>query len=485
MRSAFSSIRSWAVVLALVLVSVVARAQALPVPVAQFPTSTAGNVTTFGGATLGSANAASFTFAPAANSAYAAQASTTTALPLANGKKLPLTATANISKAAGAMAVSRFMLKSIPIIATIPAALELLDWIKAQRNSSGQIGTIQPVCQGACTDYVASIPGKSWGPYPTFGEALSAALAFYSGAWGVQAVVVAQDTPSGASYTSLDVQRSTGGPLYNLTISWSAGTPVPTFVAADAQTINDLILAAPTHPRMYELVEAAAKSGESVPTEVPQVTGPSSLPPDYVDAPTVVTTSRPLSETTQGDSVVKTAQETRTTTQPGADISYSGNKATVTPKSTTTTEQRVVTSITPVDPSAPGAPQPISTPSPWNKVSENTTTGAATDPTGSGTSSGSDYVDPCIQNPGRISCMEAGSPAQADTMDKKTKAFSLPSISFTSSTACPAPLPFTVFARSYSISYQPLCDGAALVRPVFLLLAAFAAAFILADGFRL
>lgn len=70
----------------------------------------------------------------------------------------------------------------------------------------------------------------------------------------------------------------------------------------------------------------------------------------------------------------------------------------------------------------------------------------------------------------------------AEAVPHETPTFDIVPVSFASSSVCPAGIPLTFYGHTYSISYQPLCDVAALVRPIFLAIAAITAAFIFASG---
>jgi hypothetical protein len=83
------------------------------------------------------------------------------------------------------------------------------------------------------------------------------------------------------------------------------------------------------------------------------------------------------------------------------------------------------------------------------------------------------------------SCLGAG--LTAGVVPISTPTFSAVPVSFMSSAVCPAPISLSVNlpmigARSYSISYQPLCDVAGMLRPVFLALAAVTASMIFLAG---
>jgi hypothetical protein len=89
----------------------------------------------------------------------------------------------------------------------------------------------------------------------------------------------------------------------------------------------------------------------------------------------------------------------------------------------------------------------------------------------------------CETNPNSMACLELGNPPSAESIPGSTPTFDGSPIAFASgSSSCPAPFTFTltmpIIAGTYNISVQPLCDFAALAKPIFLALAAISAAFI-------
>jgi len=81
-----------------------------------------------------------------------------------------------------------------------------------------------------------------------------------------------------------------------------------------------------------------------------------------------------------------------------------------------------------------------------------------------------------------------GSVPAAGAVPSSTPTFQFSSVAFTTVAGCPAPVVFDVslpqvnFFRQFSISYQPMCDVAAWLRPIFLAVAAVSAAMIFAAG---
>lgn len=93
----------------------------------------------------------------------------------------------------------------------------------------------------------------------------------------------------------------------------------------------------------------------------------------------------------------------------------------------------------------------------------------------------------CEQNPTSSICVneELGAPPAPETLTKETPSFSVSNVAFSTVAGCPASQSFTIvglpfISKSYSISWQPFCDMAGYLRPIFLTLAAVTAAFIFA-----
>ena len=96
--------------------------------------------------------------------------------------------------------------------------------------------------------------------------------------------------------------------------------------------------------------------------------------------------------------------------------------------------------------------------------------------------------DQCEKNPDSIGCSEFGTP-EPQQLTQKSIAVQLTPVTFASSATCPANVSasFTVMGRSFSpsFSYAPICAAATdYIRPVMLLLALAASAFIFVGGLK-
>lgn len=190
----------------------------------------------------------------------------------------------------------------------------------------------------------------------------------------------------------------------------------------------------------------------------------------------------PVSTSTKADEAVKSALDLGQTFEVNNPV-VTGPSSVTGPSTTSTT------------PAQNGQPQKVTTESKvWNltyntntvNISEVTNTSVNDGVTTTTTSKVADVVtldDPCKLNPDRAGCVKLGTP-ESDPLTKKVTPVSVTSINFASSSACPAPLSFTVRGATYGVSYQPLCDRLFILKALFLAMAGFLAAYILADSFK-
>lgn len=190
------------------------------------------------------------------------------------------------------------------------------------------------------------------------------------------------------------------------------------------------------------------------------------VPPSTTGTPETSTTTQ-----TNPDGTTTTTTETKTPkvscTAPSGNQSADGS-LTITCTTTWTTSDITATPTTSTNPDGTTATSTKTTTS-------NSTTTASTTP---------DQTDPCISHPERIGCSSYGSPDTAGTLSKVTQAIpAFSAVSFGGGT-CPSPVSFAAFGRSYQFTYDAACAKLVYVRALLLALAAVAAAFIFADGFK-
>lgn len=183
-----------------------------------------------------------------------------------------------------------------------------------------------------------------------------------------------------------------------------------------------------------------------------------------------------------GDGMTVTGEQTTITSPPKVETTTNSDGSSKTTTSTTTNNYTYNTNITnnTVTVTHTQTTSVVTSSRDANNAPIGTTTTTITDPT----TKDPEKVDECEGSaPDRLDCMKVGTPETKDPLSKETLAFTIGTESFTGG-ACPAPVAFTAMGRPYSFSYQPLCDQLAYVKALLLALAALAAAWIVADGFR-
>jgi hypothetical protein len=187
--------------------------------------------------------------------------------------------------------------------------------------------------------------------------------------------------------------------------------------------------------------------GSSVPTPAPI-----SVPTTRTD----VSTYNPTTNQTTTTSTTKQDPYTQTTTTTSTtNITNTTNTSTaITNQTTTTSLTNNTTNVT--------------------NTTTNTTPAKNADPT----------PDPCDTHPDRVGCLKEGDIPASEKLSKTSQAVTVTATAFTSSSACPSPLTFNVRNLSYAVSYQPMCDRLATLKALFVAMAGFLAAYILADSFK-
>lgn len=185
---------------------------------------------------------------------------------------------------------------------------------------------------------------------------------------------------------------------------------------------------------------------------------PATPPVTYVDTPTqTVITSTYDPGTDQTTSTTVKSQDGAQNVKSTTNIT---NITNTTDSSTATTTTTNVTTIT------------------------NTTTNTLLVPTITDTIQRDDPKSDCEKNPSMIGCAEFGAPPTPDVLERTDHAVSITPVTFASSSACPAPLTFSVRSQSYSVAYTPLCDRLAMLKTLFLALAAVVASYIVITALK-
>jgi hypothetical protein len=204
--------------------------------------------------------------------------------------------------------------------------------------------------------------------------------------------------------------------------SWSDISPYMKSTAFDPRVVPEIL-----------------SKGGDIPFPAPTVTGPTEI-------------LGPKTETVNPDG-------TKTVLQPKSYFTFSGDTITNTKNETTVTVVNVDNSIASVSTTTT---TPVST--------------AQTEPV--------KIEDPCIKNPDRMGCSKFGDPVSSDVLKKETSSVTITPKDFAGSATCPSPLNFNVSGHSYAFTYQPLCDKLAVLKYLFLAMAGFIAAYVVASMFK-
>ena len=324
-----------------------AFSQALPVPTpppVNFPVTTSGNLTTFGGATANAANAGSFRFGNAANGPVFADAPSTVRTP--GGSTVAVNVRSGIAKPELARALGRFAGKAIPLAAAAIALFELARELgfTGSRDNNGMVTFTKDnpgvTCSnGTCTQYAPPIPGPT-----VWSNSASGA----GGQWASWATgqsnynhVIQGCTPAGlCTYTRtqkndpLNIQTGEV-PMNTQTLPES---DVSTSSPATLQQFTDAIATQsgwPSGSAVGRALEDAIRSGESVQVTPQTVTGPASSPGSQTvtnngpqtstinttnnyryDGPTVATTQTSVSTTVDNATGLPVGSPVTSTTTP-------------------------------------------------------------------------------------------------------------------------------------------------------------------------
>jgi hypothetical protein len=142
----------------------------------------------------------------------------------------------------------------------------------------------------------------------------------------------------------------------------------------------------------------------------------------------------------------------------------------------TTTAPKTQTTTTTVVQSNPDGTTSTSTQTATTVTPSTTTTGTSTSPP---------VTDLCIQHPEIIACQRMGTAPTAETIPTQSVPVSITPITFAAPGGCPAPINYAMLGRSYTLSYQPMCDLMSMLAPLFIALGAAATAWIFMNGFKL
>lgn len=361
--------------------------------------------------------------------------SKTAKFPVDPTRVIDVTAKAQISKAAMGKALKgAFALAGGPLGVAFWALPQIAEWLTASGMSYDS--TTQTL-KGPVNDGLCHVVGGCQGYFTNSSTPATRLTA-------LQACTASVVLPSGHTMEATGgncIQRNSSGTIvyqfqyyYPTNMAYVAPSGQTTMTAADVEAYGAL----PTMKSTW--LEPLLSSGASVDASLPTLTGPAtaagpttSSTQQFKDASGVVTGTSTVNQSTTYN------------------ITYSGNTYNVNSTVTTTTVN-------------PDGTSNVTTET-KNKTPDKE---SATD---------------CDKFPASAGCAELGT-ATPDVLKQVSKPFTVTAVAFASSSACPAPLSFTVRGLSYSVSYQPLCDRLALLKTLFLAIAGVIAAWIVADSFK-
>lgn len=336
-------------ILALCAFPVAVFAQAVPATAtgAAHPYSLGGNTYTFAGAQATAANAASYSYAPAANGSIY----TTNVSPIpgaSGGAAVPVTVNGSISKAAAAAAIGRFLGKVVGVFAVGVAVYDLAKELGYNLdNSSGAVVVTKPdpaSCVGTvnCTFFTTRTFDNSAFQLRTARATKEASCDFTFAENSARSPGKAANI---ISYTNCTYQIMGNLGSYVQFSGWGYGTASvaptvgPSGIPSSVQQLTDSILARPTWPPESAIARAvrdAIKSGESVAVNPVSVTGPASVPATktVTNNGTSTTTSQTTNNYNYAGNTVSVTNVTNSTTVNNTSGATEG-------QSTTTTEPEV------------------------------------------------------------------------------------------------------------------------------------------------
>ena len=112
------------------------------------------------------------------------------------------------------------------------------------------------------------------------------------------------------------------------------------------------------------------------------------------------------------------------------------------------------------------------------------TTAETPKPGGGGAPVDPDKLDPCKRNPDILACQKYGEIKEPPKMGEQLIPMDIRPYGGSSAGSCPAPRQVSFFGRPFSISYQPICDFATMIRPLIIGLAYLSAALIFVGAAR-
>jgi len=380
-------------------------------------------------------------------------------VPTPVGGRLPVSAVSSIEKVALGAILGKYLLKSLPFVATGVAlydvAVEL--GILAGKNVATGATEFSKVVEGTPINqyvYAARRDNQAeptaW-PFTSIAPACTAYIATVdNGNFHLVTAYPATGTTqrSGGCYMcrTYDGYCMTHGiwAKYSSVPGTSSLRPVP------YQEFVDTVAAKsgwPTSSRFPSLItDAVTATNQPIPEQT------------TIGKPSPLTLSGPSTSPGPVETITH-ADGTKTVTTTTFTNTYTDN--TVTQTSTTT----------------------ISTVNIDNSVTNISTTTTTNEPSPAEPSSKDNQPTDCDKIPDSIGCSKFGDPPASDPLNRRSVPLDITPLSFAGG-SCPPPVTFTALGVQRQFSYSPLCDKLIYIKYLILALAGFFAAYVLADSFK-
>lgn len=392
------------------------------------------------------------------NGAGGVQSTKTVNIPIGDsGKTVPVSATTEFSKAAIAAAVARVLGGPAGTVAAL-AIPSIVDWFNKngiQADSTGQSLVAYPdlYCKTGSTCYWWVRANTNINPTNFYKSStgLSACQAIYEDAKSSSSILAG----SSVSNVYLDgancrISGVSGLSTFAQYMGTSSTYPTPSPVPVTPTGVGDKLSKSTATPPSPQVVPdlLALRDPTVPPVYIEDVPSPTLAGPQQAVGPTSTTTV-PAQNGQPAQQIINNTVY---------NFNYSGNEVTATETTTETTQTQ----------------QPDGS---WLTTDQRSTT-SPTIP--------SDAKTDCDKYPNSMGCQSVSEQVPGyDPLRKNGYTVSITSTAgFTSSASCPAPVTFTALGKPYAFSYQPLCDKLAVVKVIVLLLAGVAAAWIVADSFK-
>ncbi|TXH90782.1 MAG: hypothetical protein E6Q78_03085 [Rhodoferax sp.] len=390
----------------------------------------------------------------------------TGAIRLPSGQSLPVTAAARITSASAGQIIGKALRVGLGVGNLVGIGLLAAEFGYRLINDNGT-ATVEKqgegdVCTSNCYLYRGYVYGTSTPSPATFVSNLSAQCSAYIAAFRSanpsHSVFNIVSSYVGASPAcTFTAQRSGYGPgYYSMAIDKIATQPYDTreFSPSTPEALEAEISAKPSWPDSsavpQALDEAQRITGDQIPTEGPDVSGPSSVvgPAEVTKTP-ITNGQRQTTKQTNYDCIYLDG----VTVMDGGTVSCT-EKVTTTQQDTLTDPQTQQTTVT------------------------TTQTAETTKPADTASEKPKETTDPCEANPDRAGCSTLDTPQGEIPKVTKTFNYEYEELGLGNG-SCPAPVTVNTSNGSYTLNLGQYCDAiSTYVRPVVILFGMLAAFFI-------